>query len=159
MDKIKLVEAMIHQLEQEIVVLTAAAKATYEAATHEESRPENEYDTRGLEAGYLAGAQAKRVQEMKEFLDECRAFPQKHFTAETPIALSAFLTIEHDGVRQNVILMKRGGGFQIHFGAVDVQVITPQSPLGEALMGLQKGDEAVVEVGSNTKYYEILDIC
>ncbi len=51
-----------------MIILKEAALATYEAATHEESKPENEYDTRGLEASYLAGAQAKRTAEIEELL-------------------------------------------------------------------------------------------
>jgi len=40
-----------------------------------------------------------------------------------------------------------------------LQIVTPQSPLGEALMGMYVGDVAIVDVGSVTKEYEILDIC
>ena len=59
-NKSSLVDHIKKQLTEDFEILKAAALATYEDATHEESKPENEYDTRGLEASYLAGAQGKR---------------------------------------------------------------------------------------------------
>ena len=66
LDKAKLVETILKSLEKDLEVLREAEKSTREAATHEESKPENEYDTRGLEASYLAGAQSKRIIETEE---------------------------------------------------------------------------------------------
>lgn len=70
--KKKLIELICAQLEKDLQTAIAAAVATYEAATHEESKPENEYDTRGLEASYLAGAQSKRAGEIEELLAICK---------------------------------------------------------------------------------------
>ena len=66
MDKRKIIEAIRRQLEKDLNVLKEAALIAYEAATNEESKPENEYDTRALEASYIAGAQAKRAGELEE---------------------------------------------------------------------------------------------
>ena len=52
-------------MHREVEVLTAAARSTHEAATHEENKAENDKDTRAIEAGYLAGAQADRVRELQ----------------------------------------------------------------------------------------------
>ena len=41
MDKSKLVQAFATHLEEELTSIKAAARATHEAATHEESKPEN----------------------------------------------------------------------------------------------------------------------
>ena len=64
-DKGKLVEALVAQLQKDLEVLNQAAVATYQGAIHADSRAEDQYDTRGLEASYLAGAQAKRVAELE----------------------------------------------------------------------------------------------
>jgi hypothetical protein len=50
MNKAMLVEAICKQLEVDLEAMKVAAKATHDAATNEESTPENEYDTRALEA-------------------------------------------------------------------------------------------------------------
>ncbi len=136
----------------------AAAQSTYEAATGEESRPENEYDTRALEASYLAGAQAKRVSDLDEQLAMCKNLNLRSFDAKSPIASTAFLELELDGHKSHVFLLPKIGGLFVTYQGVQIQVITPVSPLGEALIGLKQGDAAVVEVGSGTKEYEIISI-
>lgn len=158
MDKKKLLDSIKAKLEAERVVLIEAAKATYEAATHEESKPENEYDTRGLEASYLAGAQAKRVGDIEEMIAICRNLDLKTFTAKTPIASSALVEVEYNGKRSYVFLMPKGGGVSIVFEEKNIQVIAPNSPLGMALLTHKVGDVAAVETEDDIKEYEILSV-
>ena len=79
MDKVKLIHEIRKSLEKDLEVLKEAERATREAATHEESKPENEYDTRGLEASYLAGAQSKRITETEELLVIFKHIELKYF--------------------------------------------------------------------------------
>lgn len=159
MDKKKLISFIIKQLEKDLQLLIDAAQATYEAATHEESKPENEYDTRGLEASYLAGAQAKRVAEIEEILYIFKHTELKSFSSSDVIAPSALIEVLLDGQKKiYVLLMPKGGGQTLKFEEQIVQVITPSSPLGEALIGLRVNDIATVEMGTQTKEYEVLAI-
>lgn len=157
-DKKRLLKAMIDQLEKDRTAAMNAAKATYEAATHEESKPENQYDTRGLEASYLAGAQEKRVFELEELLAICKHLNLKSFSENDPISSTALVEIELNGKKNFVFLMPKGGGQILSFEGHSVQVITPASPLGEALLGLRVGDSAIVEMDSGSKEYEILSV-
>ena len=59
-----LVATLVEKLDNELANMKRAAKDAREAATHEEAKPENDKDTRALEASYLAGAQAARVREL-----------------------------------------------------------------------------------------------
>lgn len=149
---------MIDQLEKEIPELIAAARATYEAATHEESKPENEYDTRGLEAAYLAGAQAERIAQMEELLHIYKHLELRSFSKEDPIEATALVEVELNSKKSFVFMMPKGGGQIVQFEGRPVQVITPASPLGEALLGAKVGDVAVVERGEDVREYEILKI-
>lgn len=158
MNKKELLEGMMEQLENDRLVLIEATQATYEAATHEESRPENEYDTRGLEASYLAGAQSKRVGEIEEALSLCKQISLKTFAHEDPIDSTAVVELESEGKVSFVFLMPKGGGMTIKQGDKSVQIVTGQSPLGEALVGLKVGGVAVVETGRQEKEYEIIQI-
>lgn len=157
-DKKNLLEEIKSQLEKDRVALMAAAQSTYEAATGEESRPENEYDTRALEASYLAGAQAKRVTDIDEQLAMCKAIELKSFHSSSPISSTALLNLDLDGHKSWVFLLPKGGGLFVQHQGQQIQIITPISPLGEALIGLKQGDAAVVEVGKETKEYEILEV-
>lgn len=158
MNKKNLVQFIIQQLETDMVMLREAARATYEAATHEESKPENEYDTRGLEAAYLAGAQAKRVGEVEELLSIYKYIQIKDFTATEAISSTALVQIALNDRKSYVFLMSKGGGMVLSFEGHPIQIVTPNSPLGEALLGLKSGDTAVVEKGKQILEYEILSV-
>lgn len=158
MNKHTLVTAICEKLEADLVVLKDAARATYEAATNEESKPENEYDTRALEASYLAGAQAKRVGEIEELLYVFKNVEIKNFEKADAIMSTALVELDSDNKRSFVFLMSKGGGIQLHIEQMHIQIITPNSPLGEALLGLKVGDVAVVESAKKLLEYDILAI-
>ena len=158
MKKRDLIEKLIHKLEDERMKLAQAALNTYEAATHEESEPEDQYDTRGLEASYLAGAQAKRVAEVEETLHTIRTLTFREFKGEDPIAATALVELDHDGKLSYCLLLPQGGGMAVDHDGKHVQVITPKSPLGEALVGRSAGDVAVIDVGRQTIEYEIVKV-
>lgn len=158
MDKKKLIETIRAQLLKDLSVLKEAALATYEAATHEESKPENEYDTRGLEASYLAGAQAKRISEIEELLVIYKHLDVKDFGPNDKINATALVEVEFNGKHSFFFIMAKGGGLSVPFDGKTIQVITPNSPLGEAMQDLLKGGVAVVETGDQVREYEIINV-
>ena len=158
MNKSALVEAICKQLELDLEAMKIAAKATHDAATNEESTPENEYDTRALEASYLAGAQAKRATEIEQQLLAVRKTQLKKFAKDDAVAASALVEVEHNGKNQWLFLMPGGGGLTLSQDGKSVSVISPNSPLGKALLDAKAGDEAVIEVGARIQEYEILSV-
>jgi hypothetical protein len=158
MNKKDLIAAFISYLEKEMALLKAAALATHDAATNEESRPENEYDTRALEASYLAGAQAKRVNEIDEVIVLFRTLKFKEFAPDDSIALTALVTIEMGGKQSQVLVMPKGGGINCQVLGKNIQIVTLGSVLGEAIMGLAAGDIADYEVGSHSRECKILSV-
>jgi multidrug efflux pump subunit AcrA (membrane-fusion protein) len=158
MNKHKLVEAFIQQLETDLQAMKAAAQANVEAATHEESRAENEYDTRGLEASYLAGAQAKRAAEIDETLAQFRNLDIKTFAKKDPIQSTALIKVKMHEKPSWLFLMPQGGGLKLKFEGESVQVVTPQSHLGQALLRLKVGEVAEFEVGGQMRTADILEV-
>jgi transcription elongation GreA/GreB family factor len=157
-DKKALVGKIIEKLEQERLSLAQAARNTYEAATHEESHAEDQYDTRGLEASYLAGAQAKRVAELEQFILVLRFLDIKNFADDTPISATSLVELDQDGKISWCLLLPSGGGMTIDFNGIPIQIITPKSPLGEALLTRKSGDVALVDTGKETREYEIISV-
>ena len=158
MDKRILFEKLINKLETERAQLAQAAMSTYEAATHEESEPEDQYDTRGLEASYLAGAQAKRVEAVEQMITSIRLVNVREFSGEDAISASALVQLDLDGKISYCLLLPQGGGLAIEHDGHHIQVITPISPLGEAILGRSVGDVASVDVGKDTHEYEIVSV-
>lgn len=148
----------IKKLEEELQAAKAAAQATYEAATHEENKPENEYDTRGLEASYLAGAQAERAQALDEVLSLFKNMNFETLPADSPVRTGALVEVDQEGRSLLFLVMPQGGATSLDFKGRTIQVITPQSVVGSALIGLKKGDSADVQIGNNVREYEITSV-
>lgn len=143
-EKRALVDALLAKLDEELATMRRAAKDAREAATHEEAKPENDKDTRALEASYLAGAQAARVRDLEGAIKAISSMPLLMLDGG-PIQSSAVVTVEdEDGERTAFLLAPFGGGLTLAAPAASVQVVTPQSPRGRALLGKSEGD--VIEV-------------
>lgn len=159
MNKKALIQYITRQISDELSAITRAAKNTYDVAINEDNKPENKYDTRALEASYLAGAQAKRVADMNEVLAIFENLPIKDFSNHSLIERTALVEVSHKDKVSFVLIMPKGGGQSVIFEGQSVQVITAESPLGQALMGRKVGEEVEVQTGSILREYEILSIC
>ena len=156
--KMKIVAAFIEQLERELVAMKASARATHEAATHEESKAENQYDTRAIEAAYLAGAQAKRAAEIDEALSLLKHTSFRELKATDPVQATALVTVDIEGKNSRLLVMPKGGASRLKYEGHDYQIITPQSSLGEALIGLRTGEIGEFEVAGKLKEFEVIGV-
>jgi hypothetical protein len=135
-------DELIATLLANLLVLERSHQAAIEGATHEEAKPESDKDTRGLEQSYLARGQALRIEELRTALGELRLMPVHPFKKDDPISLGALIFAEENDVERVYFLAPYGGGTTVANGAV--QVVTPRSPLGEALIEKSAGDDCEV---------------
>jgi hypothetical protein len=158
LDKRALIAELRAEIARSVAVLTRAAAEAREAATHEESRPENDKDTRAVEAAYLAGAQADRARELDRTSASLASLDLLPFAPEAPISSSALVQLDHDGASAWYFLAPHGGGMRAAVGGVTVQVLTPQSALGRELLGKRAGDELEVTIQGKVRAYEIVRV-
>jgi transcription elongation GreA/GreB family factor len=151
-----LVSELLRVLTDELNVLERAQKAAQEAATHEEARPEDDKDTRALEQSYLARGQARRVEELRSSLADVSALPVRDFAEDRPAALGAVVIAEENGKHLAFFIAPNGGGTSLAGGAV--QVLTPNAPLGRALIGKHAGEACEVLVAGRTRALDILKV-
>jgi transcription elongation GreA/GreB family factor len=135
--KTSLREQLAGALAVDLAARERAHRATREAATHEEAKPENDKDTRALELTYLARGEALRIEELRVAVAEVQAMAVDGVDEGRPVRLGALVATDEDGVEALFWLAPHGGGSRL--GAV--QVLTPKSPLGQALLGKRAGDE------------------
>jgi transcription elongation GreA/GreB family factor len=156
-DKQALIQAIVTELEREHGVMQRAAQTAREAATHEEMKPENDKDTRGIEAGYLAGAQAQRGREIERALTSLRAIPASALRPHHTVAIGALVAVVYVANRRRatVFLAPAGGGLKVDLDGTSVMVVTPESPLGESLLGCRAGDVAEIERGDAVELVEV----
>jgi len=158
MNKDSVIKLIIEDLSQSVNLLLKAAQASHAEATHESSKAENKYDTRGLEAAYLAGGQSRQA---KEILDSIKLYesliPHK-FAAGEPIDLTALIELDTDGTRALYFVGPKSGGLEVTYHGQGIVVITPQSPLGQQLMGRKQGERWKAKIGGTTVKYHVVSV-
>ncbi|MBI5766182.1 MAG: GreA/GreB family elongation factor [Verrucomicrobia bacterium] len=156
MNKTALLQAIVQRLESELALLTRAALATYAEATDEQNKAENKYDTRSLEASYLARGQSKVVDEAAQALEQFRALATRDIAPGEPVALGALVTIaDATGGNSHYFVGPRAGGIELEHDGRTIMIITPQSPLGRQLVGRREGESVWLERGGKRSEYRI----
>ena len=159
MNKELLLNKIIALLTEDLKILTEAARTAHAAATHEECVPDNKYDTTGLEASYVAQGQANRAQDILHAFEAYKAMVLRFFDEEAAIGLTALVSLEDgEGNCRKVFLGPEAGGLKLIAGAAEYIVITPESPLGMALLGKVCDDEVCVGQGEGRKNYTIVGV-
>ncbi len=146
------------QLVGELELLTKAARAAHSEATHESSKAENKYDTRGLEASYLARGQSKQAAEVMQAIAEFEKLSPRNFTADEDIDVGALVIAEARKERAAYFIGPRAGGTEVMHDGHEVLVITPQSPLGQQLVGRKQGDKVKLEIGGAKTEFRIASV-
>jgi len=138
------VEALRLELERQYGRVVAAAAESHGYATDQDSRAESKYDTRSLEASYLAMGQASKADELAEALRSC---DMSHFPpfSETDLAgVGALVELRYEeGERCYFLLARHGGGEILTVSGVSVMVVTAGAPLFQAVQGRRVGDRTV----------------
>jgi transcription elongation GreA/GreB family factor len=140
----------------ELTQLEAAAKSHKEFATDQEFKAESKYDTRALEASYLASAEAKRVEELKleiQILEEVDLGASRKLGE---ISMGALIELQHNNQKRLYFLIPTAGGTMLKVQDETVLVVSVFSPIGDALMGLKVGEEFEVETPKETRHYQVV---
>jgi transcription elongation GreA/GreB family factor len=66
--------------------------------------------------------------------------------------------LESDGVRPVYFIGPRNGGLEVSYHRREITVITPQSPLGQNLMGKRAGQRWTAKVGGSVVKYRIVSV-
>jgi transcription elongation GreA/GreB family factor len=156
--KLDLVQKLLSALRAERDEADRLARETAEAANHPEARPENDKDTRKLELSYLAQGQAARVRELETTIQMLIAQPPRAFRPDEAIALGALVTLESADKRERVLICSGGGGASVEDEHGAVRIVTPEAPLGRALLGKTAGDEIELAVGGRKRELVIVSV-
>ncbi len=158
MNKDHLIKLIVASLSERLTVLEKAARASHAEATHESSKAESKYDTRGLEAAYLAGGQARQAKEILDSIELYGALATRDFARHEPIDLTALVALDADGTRSLYFIGPRNGGLEVECQRKEITVITPQSPLGQSLMGKTAGQGWTAKLGGSMVKYHIVSV-
>ena len=158
MNKRALIEKIIAQLTSELEVYFRAAQASRAEATHEQSKAESKYDTRGLEASYLAHGQSRQAAELEAAIAEFEKLEVRKFASGEPGGVGALVELEVGGEKSFYFLGPRAGGTEVVQDKQEVLVITPQSPLGAQLMEKKPGDRPQLMLAGKNQPARIVSV-
>ncbi len=158
MNKRAIIKKITGKLAGELEVYFRAAQFSRAEATHESNKAENKYDTRGLEASYLARGQSKQAAELEAAIAEFEKLGVRKFAPGEAIGVGALVELEHAGEKTIYFLGPRAGGTEIIHDQKEILVITPQSPLGEQLVGKKAGDQPQLDFGGAKQTAKIINV-
>ena len=138
-------------------VLSKAAKASHAEATHEQSRRK----TRSTPAAEPRNIRRWPGAAGREILDAIKLYETmaaRDFASNEPIDTGALVELEMDGAGSLYFIGPKSGGLEIKHQRKEIMVITPQSPLGQNLMGRKAGDNWTAKVGGSVVEYQIISV-
>jgi len=139
-------------LKKELAMQLQAANNAHSAATDDQSIAETQYDTLAIEASYLAEGQSRRVEELQQAI---RAFlqlssEQKNNALNYVVTIGSLVQLFQDEESKNwFFIAPAAAGFKTTIAQQNVTVVTPESPMGKALINLSVGDEVNLTLGSH----------
>jgi transcription elongation GreA/GreB family factor len=158
-NKARLIDNLLFKLEQTLLIATRAADDARDLATHEQSKPETQYDTVGLEASYLAHGQSQRVEQLKNDALLWKNVGVKSFASTESISAGALVLLENESNEKSWYLIgPAGGGLQIFQNEIMVNVVTQAAPLGSILLGKYIDDEVRLNINGITQVFDIINI-
>ncbi|MGE4490356.1 MAG: hypothetical protein AB7E95_12515 [Kiritimatiellales bacterium] len=155
MNKPALLRAVIAAIETDLHRQREANRQASAGATDSETRAETKWDTCGLEASYIARGHAMQFKALARALDELKTFMIPVYDGK-PVGPGALVEVEQDHEKMLCFLLPCAGGIELNFEGRAVTVITPESPIGAALVDKKQGDSFSFRTGSAGK---ILLVC
>ncbi len=140
MSKQALIRQIRSSLEKQLAVTLAAAEDARENATGDETKSDGKYDTRAIEASYLASAQAEQAGKLAESVQLLTVFDPAPFNEDDEVGAGALVETEHDGNITFYLLAPAAGGCTVAYDGFDCTVLTPDSPLYQELLGSRVGE-------------------
>ena len=156
LDKARVVGALLAQVQTELDGMEAVAEAARDEATSSETKAEGKYDTRATEASYLARGQAWRILELRKQVAWLSSDAPLQPLSEPVVQVGALVTTS--GPRADLLFIAPVGGGRVDVDGHTVLVISPSSPLGEAMVELEAGDTFEVDSPRGLLDYTITSI-
>ena len=140
MSKSRIIRDVCSLLENQLAIMQAAATEARQNATGEETRSEGKYDTRAIEASYLAGAQSAQAENIAAAIGILKCFEPSPCQEGEPVRSGTLVEAEHEGTIVFYLLAPDGGGSAVEHEGFDCTVLTPESSLYQSLLGAHLGD-------------------
>ena len=141
MNKSEILDAVLRSLRVDFENRLRVSKKTREQGNNSESRAEGKYDTLSIEENYLADGLAKQAESAAQAITLIEKMQLRTFANNDPIDLSALIEIQFAHATEWFFLAPVSGGTEVICAGTPVTVVTPESPLGQQLLGSRAGEK------------------
>lgn len=160
MDKRELAAQLVARCREAVGVAEREMHAAAEAARDGADAKTKRDDARmAIEFGGLARAQRARAERARMILSAVETFRPKPLPKGSKIEVGALIELEDEetGHGRTVFLCPAGAGIELTGPGGDgfLSVVTPQSPVGRAAIGLEVGDSIDVTIDGEARSWEI----
>jgi hypothetical protein len=100
--------------------------------------------------------ESPRRAEIEGLLTMYRFLPSRTYGADDPIIPTSLVSLKVRETTSYAFIAPRGGGSITVVGGIPLQVLSPNSPLGEALLGKKTGEHVTIEVRGELRDYLII---
>jgi len=153
--KKKIIEELLLKVRTELSALESASKSAKAYVTDGDIKSDGKYDTRGIEAGYLAGAQEKRVEELKLELQMLEEIPIRDFSKGEEVGIGSLVDLTFKGQTRRYFIAPTAGGTMLNIDSTPILVISTFSPIGDAVFGTSLGEEFELETPQELRHYKV----
>lgn len=154
-------EAVVQKLRRDVEHLTASLQRARQEVIEAPGRMQTRYDSARTELAWVADGLAKRLDEAQRALRNMEAIrldvPHSH------VDIGA-LAMVRDGDGPAVsnaslyMLVPNGGGMEFSVDGARITVISPESPLGRALLGASAGSIVTIRLGPTTRRLMVVEV-
>jgi transcription elongation GreA/GreB family factor len=158
MDKKFLVNQLTDKLRESVHVARKAGEAAANEAREGATPAEKREDARvALEQGSLARGQSERARKVAAELSTLEIFRPAPLASGAPITVGAVVEVEDEAQGRTFFLAPGGAGIELVGPGGDgyLSVVTPQSPVGRAVLGRRVGDTIEVTVQGEPREWTI----
>ena len=153
MNRRDVILALRAEIGAELEAVERVAAAARDEATGEETRQEGKYDTRATEASYLARGQAWRIAALRRLKAWFDLLDLERPASE---AVGVGSLVQVTGHRDAWLFVAPDGGPRATVGGRVVRVISPEGPLGAAMLALEAEEAFLVQTPQGEVEYEVV---
>lgn len=157
LDKSKILKELLNKAQKELEAAEEVYNSSHQHVTDEDLKSEGKYDTRSVEAGYLASAQKGRVEEKQLEIQLLEEIVLDHNPQH--IGVGSLVELRHNNQNRLYFISSTSGGTPLLIEGTPVLVISAFSPIAEQAIGLEANEsfEVALENGQ-TREYEVISI-
>jgi hypothetical protein len=124
-----IIDELLRIISLDLASAKESAQSTKSLANSEEFKAESKWDTRGIEAGYLAGAQERRIKEIELEILSLNNLKDNLFTRES-IGIGSLVVTD----KINYFITPLTGGLKLELNNKLIQIVSLSSPIALKLI-------------------------